>query len=119
MGLWHRPAAYEPNQDTVTQVRRGANPISAFLVGALDSALGRMMAGTNGAHVFPASGLGFSITGKATGELGAVQPGVTGVANIDRDWNQKPGLNRALPGTKPNAATPVSPIVALLDQVNG
>ena len=119
MGLWKRPPSYEPIQDTVTQVRRGPNPISAFLVGALDAALGRMMAGVDGSHVFPATGLGFSITGKATGELGAVQPGVTGVANIDRDWNTKPGLNRALPTTKPTAATPVSPIVNLLDQVNG
>lgn len=119
MALWKRPPSFEPNQDTVTQVRRGANPISAFLIGALDSALGRAMAGVDGSHVFPASGLGFSITGKATGELGAVQPNVTGVANLDRDWNQKPGLSRALPSTKPTAATPVSPIMNLLDQVNG
>lgn len=115
-GFWRRPPSFEPIQDTVTQVRRGANPVSAFLIGALDSALGRMMAGTDGSHVIPATGLGFSITGKATGELGALQPGVTGVANLDRNWNQKPGLNRALPNTNPTAATPPSALVDLLDQ---
>lgn len=119
MGLWRRPRAVDPIQDTVTQVRRGPHAVSAFMVGALDSALGRALAGVDGSHVIPASGLGFSITGKATGELGPLQPNVTGVANINRDWNQKPGLNRALPGTKPTAAVPPSAIVALLDQVNG